>query len=240
MVTFRCQGCGHEVQVKDELAGRKVKCLKCGQVGAIPLSESAVLDLLMSPPDAADRSVPEGPRLLGSTRKPFAASASPVHLAPARPRADDGLRRPPQEPTKPCPHCDHPNPRTATKCRRCGKVLIERAAGEVLQLDADLIHFVGPRDVALRTMIEAMTACGGTIEPNVPPGWTIEARWAHPSNPQGARVRASLQACPDGSIRIRVAGGFANVLVKDGIPHKRAGEVLHAFAGHFRQSRVRQ
>jgi hypothetical protein len=35
-VTFACGGCGFKTKVKDELAGKKIKCPKCGVPGVIP------------------------------------------------------------------------------------------------------------------------------------------------------------------------------------------------------------
>jgi predicted RNA-binding Zn-ribbon protein involved in translation (DUF1610 family) len=41
MITFHCADCGHEMQVKDDLAGKKAYCPKCERIGQIPASTPA-------------------------------------------------------------------------------------------------------------------------------------------------------------------------------------------------------
>src|SRR5262249_57314267 len=36
MIPFQCSGCGKNLQVKDESAGKKVKCPRCGQLVRAP------------------------------------------------------------------------------------------------------------------------------------------------------------------------------------------------------------
>jgi hypothetical protein len=36
MIAFACPGCGKQLKVKDELAGKKVKCPGCGCVAQVP------------------------------------------------------------------------------------------------------------------------------------------------------------------------------------------------------------
>lgn len=36
MISFSCQGCGHKYKVKDDLAGKRVRCKKCNHIMCIP------------------------------------------------------------------------------------------------------------------------------------------------------------------------------------------------------------
>jgi hypothetical protein len=40
MIRFRCTGCGKAIKAPDEFAGRKCKCLRCGEINTIPVTQS--------------------------------------------------------------------------------------------------------------------------------------------------------------------------------------------------------
>lgn len=67
MAMFACPGCGKQYGWKPELAGRKAKCQKCGQVLVVPASPEAAA--------AAGPAVPQAPA---------GAGAVPAGAAPAQ------------------------------------------------------------------------------------------------------------------------------------------------------------
>lgn len=235
MATFRCDGCGHAAQARNELVGKKARCPKCGQIGQITLPESDILDFL-SPSGAA----PPAPKPAEKPpEKPAAVSApSPVAVGSLQPVPDSrgGLPEAAHAATRRCPRCGGASPATARFCPDCGTHMGQETGAQVSLEAEDAVRFVGSRELALQAMIETMTDCGGTIEPGAAAGWALEARWEHPTNPDGLRVRAALRPCQDGSVHIRVAGGFKSALVSSGPPRAKAREVLDRFVQRFGQA----
>jgi len=46
MITFKCEKCGHEYRVNDDLSGRKVRCKSCSTVNVIPEAKAGCGDSL--------------------------------------------------------------------------------------------------------------------------------------------------------------------------------------------------
>jgi formylglycine-generating enzyme required for sulfatase activity/serine/threonine protein kinase len=61
MIAFTCPGCGKRLQVKDELAGRKVQCPGCGKVAIVPQA-AAVLPSRIEPLPTRPPEVRTSPR----------------------------------------------------------------------------------------------------------------------------------------------------------------------------------
>jgi serine/threonine protein kinase len=59
MIAFSCPACGHSLQTNDNLAGKKVRCPRCGEAVSIPpaiaateaVAASALVDAVTLPPD---------------------------------------------------------------------------------------------------------------------------------------------------------------------------------------------
>jgi hypothetical protein len=127
-----CPGCKVKMKVRDDYAGKKLKCPRCSAVVQVPLGETAVEEVKAAPRAAAAAPAP--------ARKPAAAPA-PVHK-PAPPPRDAIQDRAPEEPqfisagaeegeTRPCPECGQEVPVGARKCRHCKAwVEQEEPAGE--------------------------------------------------------------------------------------------------------------
>jgi serine/threonine protein kinase len=64
MISFTCPGCGNNLKVRDEFAGKRGKCPKCGQAAVVPVPGR--VDALTLPPEGARSS-----------------AGSPVTLAPS-------------------------------------------------------------------------------------------------------------------------------------------------------------
>lgn len=94
-IRVSCEGCGKQLKVRDEAAGKRVKCPECGGVIAIPeLGE--VVDA-----EAADDNPFAGGNI-SSTGKTVANED--------------------QHDRKPCPACGEMIVKAAAKCRYCGEV----------------------------------------------------------------------------------------------------------------------
>ena len=81
MISFQCPGCAKQYQIKDEAAGRKAKCRRCGHIATLP-TKTADAD--------AHAAVPEESRRL---EQAAAATEPPVGRAPlAKTRITPGKR----------------------------------------------------------------------------------------------------------------------------------------------------
>ncbi len=93
-IRVSCNGCGKELKVRDEAAGKRVKCPDCGGVIAIP-----------EPDDVVDAEADDNPFAGGN----ISSVGSVVK--------DEG-----QFDRKPCPACGEMIVKAAAKCRYCGEV----------------------------------------------------------------------------------------------------------------------
>jgi DNA-directed RNA polymerase subunit RPC12/RpoP len=195
-IRFRC-GCGREISLKDEYAGKKGKCPACGMVirapGAQPaLPEKHPLDALQSAPSPkkADAALPNGgsagPRSVGELENVLRYGRA----RPPLPEDDDDAR--PYELASPVPPAAGPafaSPQmVAFPCPRCG---------ESIEVDSDM----GGTTVACWNCSLAVTV---PMRPNIgaptfrqavdlasgPMGRGIVA---HPGRPTSVTVIAVLQ-----------------------------------------------
>jgi ribosomal protein S27E len=79
-VTVRCQGCKSTLKIRDELAGKKIKCPKCATVLAVPKAEEEVEEFA---PVKADERISDAPRKGG---KPAPRRHDPDEEEDDRPR----------------------------------------------------------------------------------------------------------------------------------------------------------
>lgn len=94
-IKVSCDSCGKDLKVRDEAAGKRVKCPDCGSVIRVPQAE-APEDAVDA--ESADDDDPWGGEDLKSSGKAL-------------------------EPRKPCPACGEMIIKTAGKCRFCGEIL---------------------------------------------------------------------------------------------------------------------
>jgi len=119
---FCCDHCDYEMPVKPDLAGRRARCPKCGQVGRVGSSGPA-----------HDPNNARAPRIKPSMANPTAyalkeaggPSDGTYHAeTPTGAPAGKAVRRLP-EPTTRCPFCQEEILSAARKCKHCGEYLDE-------------------------------------------------------------------------------------------------------------------
>jgi len=132
-IAFQCDACGKRYQVKDALAGKRVKCAACGHALQVPL-----------PPPAADDDDDEyelePPLTRPGPTTPVFDSSAPAASAAKEPAAAGGSRKskppmdddlqvaedpheapPPEEPeSATCPSCSGSIKPSAVICVKCG------------------------------------------------------------------------------------------------------------------------
>lgn len=94
--TMNCPGCQALLRIRDEMAGKKIKCPRCAHVVAIPAkaTEPVTLEEVVEPEERV--------------------TAKPAPKTQAKPAT-----------TKPCPECGERIPVEARKCRYCKAVADE-------------------------------------------------------------------------------------------------------------------
>ena len=75
-IRVACPGCGTELNVPDEMAGRQGKCPKCGQVMVIPQVAPATAPTPQAPPPAPAPGPPRGGAYGGRRRAPASPSGA--------------------------------------------------------------------------------------------------------------------------------------------------------------------
>jgi predicted Zn finger-like uncharacterized protein len=93
--TMQCPSCQTTLRLREDLAGKKIKCPRCAQVVQVPAAEDVVVAEATSGDEITDK--PSAPR-----------SKSKAGTS-----------------TRPCPECGEPVAVTARKCRHCKAVLDE-------------------------------------------------------------------------------------------------------------------
>lgn len=119
---FRCDSCNHQSRVKSELAGRRVRCPKCGKVGRVrgvsPARDGKSTPIHLSTPvPRPEPAVREAPLVREGTY----IGKAPTNETESRPAAP--VRR--AEPTMRCPYCREEILLAARKCKHCGEFLDE-------------------------------------------------------------------------------------------------------------------
>lgn len=87
--TMKCPGCQTALRLRDDMAGKKIKCPRCGKIVAVPAEEIVELE-----------EVSEGDKITAELPRP-------------------GKARPSAARTQPCPECGEPVALTARTCRHC-------------------------------------------------------------------------------------------------------------------------
>lgn len=146
MIAVEC-ACGKRAKVKDELAGRKIKCPECKEPIVVPGERVATADDDAAAPTgkAAFAGLPrkEKTPAAGIPRKTPAGGVPRAQAvggavgdddeAPRKKGAFAGLPRKKggdddaASDEKPCPFCAEPVKRAAKKCRHCGESLVDGA-----------------------------------------------------------------------------------------------------------------
>jgi predicted Zn finger-like uncharacterized protein len=101
--TMSCPGCKAQLRIRDEMAGKKIKCPRCAHVVAIPAKTAAEVVTLEEVAEPEER-----------------VTAKPEPKAKAKPAA-----------TRPCPECGERIPVEARKCRFCKAVVAEDEVEEL-------------------------------------------------------------------------------------------------------------
>jgi predicted Zn finger-like uncharacterized protein len=101
--TMNCPGCQALLRIRDEMAGKKIKCPRCAHVVAIPAKateEAVTLEEVVEPEERV--------------------TAKPGPKTQAKPAT-----------TRPCPECGERIPVEARKCRYCKAVVAEEEVEEL-------------------------------------------------------------------------------------------------------------
>lgn len=97
---FNCPMCKAALRVKDEHAGKKMKCPKCAKVVSIPAAEEEVIEEVDVVEDEAAAPAGAGsPFAFEGDEAPPAKQGAPQRLAPERPRGKTWGKY------MPCPNC---------------------------------------------------------------------------------------------------------------------------------------
>jgi len=72
MIAFSCPSCGKKLQVKEELAGKRVRCPGCANVAAVPAADPAVTAASSGSAPAVKERVPGSDHRAHICRKSFA------------------------------------------------------------------------------------------------------------------------------------------------------------------------
>jgi predicted Zn finger-like uncharacterized protein len=111
---IKCPGCGSSLKVREELAGKKIKCPKCAHLMAVPAAPPS------PPPAQAITAAP--PPLPDAPPKPAAEEATVLPVDEDEPAEVRPTRRPRGIL---CPACGERNPPQARRCRACKEPLEE-------------------------------------------------------------------------------------------------------------------
>jgi predicted Zn finger-like uncharacterized protein len=91
-----CPGCQTSLRIRDDMAGKKIKCPRCGQVLTIPTTAEDATEVINNPEQIVTAPAPK----------------APAKGAPERAGSKKGK-------TRPCPSCGEPIATTARQCRHC-------------------------------------------------------------------------------------------------------------------------
>jgi predicted Zn finger-like uncharacterized protein len=149
-VTLTCPECSSTLRVRDDLAGKKVKCPRCGHHLLVPVRAEEVTEVLNAPDEAITEVQPSGPAPRKAPRRPrdeeededdrrVRSKPKPKAKPKARRRRDEDEDEDEEDRRvkyKPCPSCGARGPRRVTwtawgsfygpamlshvKCQDCG------------------------------------------------------------------------------------------------------------------------
>ena len=101
--TMNCPGCKALLRIRDEMAGKKIKCPRCAHVVAVPAKATEAVVTLEEVAEPEER-----------------VTAKPGPKSQGKPAA-----------TRPCPECGERIPVEARKCRYCKAVVAEEEVEEL-------------------------------------------------------------------------------------------------------------
>jgi len=93
MLRILCSGCQTALQVKPELAGRRIYCPRCGQINQVPAAAAATIDFSQEPaqiPSPAAEELATLPPLAGLTNSPATLPPAAHSPSPAPGDSPDG------------------------------------------------------------------------------------------------------------------------------------------------------
>jgi TM2 domain-containing membrane protein YozV/predicted RNA-binding Zn-ribbon protein involved in translation (DUF1610 family) len=220
MIKIQCSKCQRKLGVKDEAAGKRIKCPECGAVNAVPDGKEG------NPLDELIAETVEN----GGKAKTKTSSSPQVH---AEPFSFDE----PAEATQACPFCGETILSIAKKCRHCGEFLTDASAtvghtARISQDESGALRFRGSYSDAFSLMEKTLIQCGGKIKERDINAGRLEGAWRYGINMFGLRVQATFADMGDGSIRISITGGFKDALDTFGSGKKKAMEIAQAFIAH--------
>lgn len=109
--TMNCPGCQKPLRLRDDMAGKTIKCPRCGKVIPIPADESVILEEVSAADAITVEPPPTGARETAITTRPCPECGKPVAVSARRCRLcktsliDDEDDETPRTPYKPCPRC---------------------------------------------------------------------------------------------------------------------------------------
>jgi len=129
MITFKCSGCGMEISVPDDRAGKRGKCAKCGTILLAPSPDFKLADpAQVSEPEAPTEPVKTAEPKRGGSSAPevttcpqCGARISPDGSSCKNCKCWFGDEGPP--PMIKCPGCGMRILAAAVRCRFCGRTL---------------------------------------------------------------------------------------------------------------------
>jgi predicted Zn finger-like uncharacterized protein len=119
---LQCPGCGASLRVREEYAGKNVKCPKCSKPVKVPEAAAAVEAPGQEQPAAA----PPAPVESAPLRRAPPPLPEEVSVTPVDDQEVAQEVRPLARKTRPCPACGEPNPVSARRCRQCREWLDEK------------------------------------------------------------------------------------------------------------------
>lgn len=137
------------------------------------------------------------------------------------------------------------------KCPRCGRVLyvpvpdapeaaatpagqiplsqIAQASTEVALLTDNIVKFMGRREDAFESLVQAMVSLGGNIRRQDLAAGTLEAAWRYGVDTSGLRVTAQFKTRHEARTEITLTGSLKAGADARGDAQAKAREVLKAF-----------
>jgi predicted RNA-binding Zn-ribbon protein involved in translation (DUF1610 family) len=111
--TMNCPGCQAPLRVREDLAGKKIKCPRCGAVVTVPaeevltVEEVSAAEITAEPPPPRSRTKTAATRPCPECGEPIARTARECRYCQASfdDDEDDEDRRPSRSSYKPCPRC---------------------------------------------------------------------------------------------------------------------------------------
>lgn len=145
MIHFACPSCGKDFQVKDEFAGRRTKCPKCGQAIEVPATKTVAIKQ-------------PGPPAVDPPPRPVGPSAPRAVVIP------EVLQRRPMDEYQECPFCGELVLAKAKKCKHCGETLdVVLRSGEPRAAGASVGMAVAGMVLGILALVFGFIPCFGWV-----------------------------------------------------------------------------